>query len=317
MFKHFYLNIFILIFFVLSTSSAQIGRQPGSFARMGFGARGMGMGNALSSLATGEISSYYNPALVPFSESKTASVSFSIMPLDRNLNFLSYSQAVKPTAGLSVGLINAGVSNIDGRDNDGYQTENLSTSENQFYLAFGNKVHERVSLGITIKLYYYKLFENVSSSTVGFDAGALVKINDQMAVGLVIQDLGSKYKWDTGPIYGKDGAPTTDYFPRLYRLAYSYRLPNNFAAMAFEYERSSAKTTSLKIGAEANLHEYFTIRTGIDRWNPSEKTEGIKPTFGFTFKKPFENFTPQINYAYVIEPFSIGGIHVISLSAIF
>jgi hypothetical protein len=313
----FILNTIVLILLVSASSPAQIGGQPGAFARMGFGGRGMGMGNAVSSISTGEITSYYNPALAPFSTNKTASVSFSIMPFDRHLNFLSYSTSVKPTAGLSAGLINAGVSNIDGRDNDGYHTENLSTSENQFYLAFGNKIHEKVSLGVAIKLYYNKLYAKVSSTTVGFDLGTLITINKQMAVGLVLQDIGSKYKWDTGPIYGNNGGPTTDIFPRLYRLAFSYQLPNNFAVVAIEYERSSVKTTSIKIGAEVNLHEYFSIRSGIDRWNPGKNTEGIKPTFGFTFKKPFENFTPQINYAYIIEPFASSGIHVISLSVMF
>jgi hypothetical protein len=316
MYKKIILNIILTVLLPASYLFAQIGGQAGSFARMGFGGRGMGMGNALSSITTGEIYSYYNPALVPFAENKTASISFAIMSLDRHVNFLSYTQSVKPTAGLSVGLINAGVSNIDGRDNNGYHTEDLSTSENQFFLAFGNKIHEKVSLGVAVKLYYYHLYEKVNSTTIGFDVGMLVAINKQMAAGIVIQDLGSKYKWDTSPIY-KNGGPTKDNFPRLYRFSFSYRLPNDFAVMAVEYERSSVKTSTLKIGAEVYVHEYCSLRSGVDRWNLSEKTEGIKPTFGVSFKKPLEYFTPQVNYAYVIEPFASTGIHVISLSVLF
>ena len=41
---------------------------PGEFSRMGFLPRGVAMGNALSAVNTGGLSSFYNPALPVFQE---------------------------------------------------------------------------------------------------------------------------------------------------------------------------------------------------------------------------------------------------------
>lgn len=46
-------------------SDNSIGGLAGAPFRMGFGSRGIGMGNALSAVTTGDLSSYYNPALTP------------------------------------------------------------------------------------------------------------------------------------------------------------------------------------------------------------------------------------------------------------
>ena len=45
---------------------AQIEGAPGAFSRLGFGARGMGMGNAMTAVEDGDLSSFYNPASTPF-----------------------------------------------------------------------------------------------------------------------------------------------------------------------------------------------------------------------------------------------------------
>ncbi len=176
---------------------------------MGFGARGIGMGNAMSAVITGELVSYYNPAVTVFQEKNSVLTGYSFLSVDRNLNFLSYTRRFdfyskkdslaenpKPrnSAGVSIGVINAGVSNIDGRDNNGLPTGELSTSENQFYLAVANRFSDKLSVGITAKFYYYKLFEDINTTGFGVDIGALYKINDQFTVALAVIDINSKYK---------------------------------------------------------------------------------------------------------------------------
>ncbi len=183
----------ILLLSVPLGAFAQLAGSAGAFARMGFGARGLGMGNAMTAVVSGEINGYYNPAVTPFAEHRFGSVAFGILPLDRSLNFLSYTQSVEPTAGISVGVINSGVDDIDGRDSDGSHTSTYSTSENQFFLTFANRFHEDVAIGITIKLYHNKLFEDLSETTIGFDFGALVRISSRLTVGVAVQDLRALY----------------------------------------------------------------------------------------------------------------------------
>lgn len=290
----------------------------GSFARMGFGARGMGMGNALVAVATGDINTYYNPALAPFTEKRTASASFGILSLDRSLNFLSYTQPIEPRGGFSIGLINAGVSNIDGRDNDGVHTEDYSTFENQFYLAFANRVSDNLSLGVTVKMYYSKLFEEVSSSTVGFDIGAVFQFSPELTLGASVSDINSKYNWNTTPVYGSlNGKNSKDKFPMVRKFGAAYHWKEAGAIISLEYENTSASTNAFRAGIEYAVHENISVRGGFDRYDFGDDATGAKPSFGFSARRAFGDWTPALTYAFVFEPFSSHDIHVITLSTTF
>ena len=178
--------LFFSSYLMAQPKFTEINSKVGAFSRMGFGARGIGMGNAMSAVTTGNLVSYYNPALPPFQEYNSFQSGYSFLSLDRSLNFLSFtrkfdfyskvnSQDKEPraTAGLSFGIINSGVSGIDGRDNNGLQTGELSTSENQVFLGVSNKFSKKLSLGIAVKFYYYKLYEEITTNGIGLDIGAL------------------------------------------------------------------------------------------------------------------------------------------------
>ena len=308
---------FLYILFFVSFCSTSFSQTAGAFSRMGFGARGMGMGNALTAVGSGEVSAYYNPALAAFADQRYVDATVGLLSLDRYLNFLSYTQSIQPQGGISVGIINAGTRNIDGRDNDGYHTENYSTTENQFFLAFANRVADAVSIGVGVKVYYSKLFDKVSTTTVGFDAGGYFQITQDLSLGVAIKDLGSKYKWDTSPIYGTDGRQTTDQFPSLRRIGLAYELFSKKMILSAEYENSSAGVSLFRFGGEYSIVQSFSIRTGLDRWDTGDNAAGAKPSFGFTVKNAFDQWTPILNYAFVIEPFSPHGMHIISLTVSF
>ena len=152
---------------------------------------------------------------------------------------------------------------------------------------------------------------------MGFDAGALIQINDELSFGVMLQDINSKYKWDTKSIYGENGRSTDDKFPTLRRIALCYTLPSNIGIITAEFENSSEKTNIIRFGTEYKVTENFIVRGGIDRWDFSDEATGAKPSFGFTIKNPFNAWTPAINYAYVIESFAPHGMHIITLSTTF
>jgi len=211
-----YLYILLILFSSIAFAQpeySQLAGKPGAFSRIGFGARGIGMGNAMSSVIEGELVSYYNPAITPYQDNNSVQTGYSFLSLDRNLNFLSYTRRFdfysskdsaignrKPrtTAGFSLGVINAGVSNIDGRDNNGLQTGELSTSENQFFLGFAVKFSQKLSIGITAKFYYFSLFEDVNTTGFGLDIGALYRINENFNAALVITDINTDMGKDWG-----------------------------------------------------------------------------------------------------------------------
>lgn len=327
---------FLLFFIVTMIVSAQstvsdISSMPGAFSRMGFGARGMGMGNAMSAVRDGSLVSYYNPALAPFQEGNSFQTSCSILSLDRSLNFLNYTRRfelgkkVNPDgtvvprsiAGISVGIINAGVSNIDGRDSDGRKTGDLSTSENQFFVAVGNRFSEKLAIGIAFKFYYYKLYQDVTSSGLGFDVGALYLLNESMTLSFMVSDINSKDEWDTGKLYGSNGNITKNKFPLLKKIGFSYKFDEPKIIAAVEFENSDGGTNFIRAGGEYNIYENLFLRAGFDQLNISNFDFPVRPTFGFSYFYPINSVKFGIDYAFVIEPYSPSDQHIIGINVNF
>ncbi len=297
---------------IAQPASDYLGGLAGAPFRLGFGARGIGMGNAVTAVPFGNEDSYYNPALLPFQPQPTVLLSYGSLSLDRRLNFASYTQHLNPNAGLSVGLINSGVSNIEGRDSDGQPTETYSTSENQFFFSFGLEPAEKLSLGVTAKVLYYSLFSNVKSTTFGADLGALYSISDVLKVGAVIQDLLSKYKWDTSKLYGQNGSSYANDFPLRKRLGVSYLERDWGLTVAGELEWIGPASFA-RVGTELQLFSGLRVRGGIDQI-AFDGSVTSKPSLGFSVQTEISSWSPRLDYAYVFEPYVPSGMHYLTLS---
>jgi hypothetical protein len=322
-----------IIFYILLTAcvysqpqSSAISSMPGAFSRMGFGARGMGMGNAMSAVTEGNLVSYYNPALSVFQQDNSFQTSYSFLSLDRSLNFLNFtrrfdfysskdsSSQPNATAGLSIGIINSGVSNIDGRDNDGNKTGNLSTSENQFFVGLANKFSKKLAVGIAIKVYYYKLYEQINATGVGLDIGALYILNKHWNISFVLSDLNSQYKWDTSPVYNEQGSTSTDKFPTLKKIGASYTNDDYGIIASAELESSNGGTNILRGGIEYNIFKDLYLRGGIDQFNLSNSDYAVNPSLGFSYFKNVGNLRFGVDYAFVVEPYSSQDRHIVGLN---
>ncbi len=330
--------IIILALFNISQVLAQSGGYAGTFARLGFGARGLAKGNAMVSDLFGEYSGYYNPALSCFQENGNVSLGYTFMSLDRKLNFVGFAkkfplQNIKGGAGISLSWINFGVSDIDGRDNDGNQIGNFSIFENQFYLGTSFLVEENFALGIGFKLYYSKLFQDVSTTSIAFDLGAAYKATPELSFGFTIRDLSAKYKWETNKIYGSTyGRTTENKFPILVNFGSSYLLPKNLGIASIEIEGvfnpdyedkiNGVKIKSknfyyIKAGCEINVNDYLKFRAGCDRigLNEDDFTGSLKPGLGIGIKKIFgKNILLGLDYSFQLEPYSKDAIQNVSLN---
>lgn len=307
-----------LLFLLPAVAFPQIGGRAGAFLRLGFGARGMGMGNALTAVTTGDAVSYYNPAALAHAQYRAVSLSYGFLSLDRSLNFVGFTQPAKPTAGIFIGLVNSGVSEIDGRDSDGEPTGHLRTSENAAMLGFATRFSSGFSVGFNLKLLYHRLYTDVSSTTVGIDAGILLPVGNSFTVGATVRDINSRYKWDTSKLYGdQQGKTSEDKFPQLYTLGVAYMMADSVALLSAEIERSNQASTIARLGAEVQLLPELTVRAGIDRIDLLEKGNGVRPAFGFTVRKDLDAWTPALSYAFVAEPFTSTPMHILSVSLIF
>jgi hypothetical protein len=326
-----------LVFILAGDAVAQ---SAGAVGRMGFGARGIALGNALVADPSGMTSPFYNPALAPLTERQNVEAAVGLYAFDRRMQFLQFAAPMRPRAGIAGGLIHAGVSGIDGRDNSGYHTGELSTDEFALFLAFGTRVSERVSLGLNLQIFRSDLYENLTAvNSIGIDIGAVIKPTDALTIGLVIDDLLAGYTWDTAGIYGASGRSTTDRFPTRLRSGFAYMLPDHDLKL---YGEAEARLTSRdartrtaefldgepveivederllignglgRLGAEWMPTQALAVRLGVDRLF-LDGLESARPSAGFMVEQPFGNLLIRAEYATVLEAYGAGLGHLISL----
>lgn len=336
------MRIIFILLFVVSTSAAfpQTGYEPtnaapGDFARMGFLPRNIAMGNASAALTSGELSSFYNPAGAVFQEGNSFQAASTYLTLDRSLNYLSFTRkfeffskkdTVEPrvpraVAGVSAGVIHSGVSEIDGRDNQGLKTGPLSTMENLYFVSLSNRITPKLAVGFSVKIYHYRLYDQVSSTATGFDAGIVYRLTENLSAAFVLADLNAKYKWDTAPLYGNEGTSTTDKFPTTKRFGICYKAPAfaDFSPLVTaDAEFNSYGRKLLRFGVEAGYQDYLVLRGGLDNYNVSgSEVELPQPAAGFTVKKDIGGYVFAVEYAFVNEEYSRSARHVFGLNVNF
>lgn len=312
----------------------------GAFARRGFGARGVSMGNAQVADVFGHGSPWYNPALAPFYSDQSIEASHTFLSQDRGLDYVQFLVPMPPRAGVAAGLIHAGVSNIDGRDASGYHTQDYSTDEFAGYLGFGSRVARSASIGIAFRFYRSDLLPDLDAATsIGLALGGTYRVQEAWAIGIAVDDLLSRYEWDTSAVLGSSGRKTTDKFPVRLRLGASYRMLQNRLTVSAEYEsrfesvratlrsieviggtptvvvnseNRTLRTGSFRIGAEYRMAEILLLRLGFDRIGGGSVSE-IIPTAGFSVEQKVGDLGASFQYAFGKEPYSLGSFHVIGV----
>jgi len=300
----------------------------GAFSRMGFDARGVAMGNALVASPGTDVSPYYNPALLPTASGQRVAGSAAALKYDRQLQSLEFTTPVGPTAGVGLGLIHAGVSNIDGRNSDGVRTQTLSTDEFALSLAFGNRFAERLSVGVGFTLYQSEVVPETSPVRgFGLDLGLAYRVTEQVQVAASVSDLLAKYEWDTGALNGQS---RTDRFPVRLKVGGSYTLLDGRLHLLGEAEsrfvgrdrrvidrviptsggpRQEPRTETVllhtmrgRLGAAYRPVDILALRAGLDRIGV-DGASGLRPTGGFGLRQSLGELDVRLGYAAALEPY--------------
>lgn len=321
-------------------AEAQSGGFAGSYTRMGFGPKGMASGNALAGSTQQGIYAHYNPALSAHVDHTQIDLSSALMAFDRTLHGLNVTFPLPPLAGLSVGLLNANVSDIDGRTSSGYHTTDLSTHEYQMYVSFGLNLGERAQIGTSVKFQLADFHEEISSSTgTGFDLGLLLEPVDHLKASIVMQDVLAGYTWNTDDLYSsQDSRNRSDEFPTRFKFGLTYEpSPTWFASAEYEIQRIEAEVfgrsldasgpvrsdrniedritdaRQFRAGGGYRVHERVTARAGLEILNLEDVNQSVKPSAGFSLHLPFDQYEPTIDYAWVREPAGISHMHVLAI----
>lgn len=323
-YHHGLICLLLLLLGVIQAEAKGDGGYAGAFLRMGLGARSLGMGGAFSAVAQDAYAGYYNPAGLPLLKSREFVTTLSFLPLDRRLNYLGYAQSISPKpqgekatkavrAGFSLGWINSGVKNIDGRDMDGRPIGTLSNSENAFYFSFALMPYQRVSLGFSAKVLYNRfpsLAEDgraITAKGFGMDFGALIRPLDNLSLGVLMRDMGSKYTWNTEKLWER-GTTRVDRFPRGFRVGVAFQLPKEGVIGALDLEKNQKQQWRYHLGFEVTSNDKMTFRGGLNNGEFS---------FGVGFKYQVFKKISKLDYAYVINKVVAQGDHLLSWSFLF
>lgn len=320
---------------------AQSGGFTGSFSRIGFGPRGMAMGNALTAVHQEGAYGYYNPALAASQKDFVQlDLSSSAMAFGRQLHMVAAQFQLPPSAGISVSLINGRVGNIDGRTQSGYHTDTFSTSEYQMLTNFGIRFTDTFWGGIGIKVNLSDFYSDVSTETsIGLDAG-FYKQAGKIGIGIAVQDLFAKTNYDTSDLFGTTtGGARSDSYPTRFKLGVSYEhsadllFSADYEVQVLSSEIKSFETTLLegrpvtsavrsdvttnsqigRFGARYRIHPRITVRSGVQAMDINHDSFSLQPTAGFSLHLPFDRLSPAIDYAFVREPSNISTMHVFSI----
>ncbi len=317
-----------------------LGQTAGAFVQRGFGPRGIAMGNAQVADAFGQGSPWYNPALSPFYADQSVEASYTFLSHDRTLEYIQFLVPMRPKAGVAAGLVHAGVSDIDGRDASGYHTDTYSTDEFGGFLSFGSRVGSKAAIGIAFRFYRSDLLPDLDPATsIGLSLGMMYQVSPDWVFGAAVDDILSRYEWDSSDLLGSSGRKTTDKFPVRLRFGSAYRLMDSHLLISAEYESrfeelrtviqevdvvggapgvfyQSEKRTlhsgSVRIGAEYQLTEIFAVRAGLDRIGDGG-VSGLVPAAGFAVQQDLGDLGANFHYVFGREPHGFGSFHVIGV----
>ena len=168
---------------------------PGANFQYGTNAREVALSKSTLSTYNTGFNSFINPASLPDIKKNEYGFSYFMMSLDRSVQTLSISRPLPPSAGVSLSFFRSGTDNIVATSSDfGDVIGSLVHSEGYGMLSFGINLGS-LSGGFNIKAYFNNLDE-YSGSGVGFDLGALYKLDERISFGLKLNNLSGGYSWD-------------------------------------------------------------------------------------------------------------------------
>lgn len=320
----------------LRPDDARATRYAGEFLSIGVGPRALAMGGAFTGVADDVTAGYWNPAGLARLPNRMAAVMHSEQLGGLAYDYLSYAHprgAEGRRAGFGVSLIRLGVDDIpitrlpdpsrpidalldNGQRNRPYVERYVSDAEYAILLSVARQATSALSVGANLK-FVRKGAGAASAFGVGLDAGILLQLTSTVKLGVQVMNLTSTaLVWNTGrkeyitPVL-KTGLAYQRAIPRLRgRIMIAADMDVLFEGRHNTAALSLGKASaSGHIGAEFQLHNTVTLRTGLDGSGLSGgaglRTSGVR-LFGHAL-------VPGLDYAFVQDT-SFGAVHRIGVS---
>jgi hypothetical protein len=290
------LVIFTMLAFLVGASGQALADSNHAFPvfRTGVGARALGMGGAYVAVASDASARFWNPAgLTGIENFNLTSMLSADMAYDRQHNYLALGYNFGNAGWGGISWVDMGINDLETRNTDGDLLGDFSADDHGFLFSYANALND-LMVGVSVKVAYQKI-DDFSKTGVGLDAGVKYALSDNMHLGFMAQDLGTKIG---------------DYkLPINFRFGLAAFVMEGFTFAADINKVQDESKVKLHLGSEYDYEfaeEYFgAIRAGI---SDGDFTVGA----GLTVMSKY-----SLDYAYVEEGDFLGNNHRVSLTLSF
>ncbi|MBS1491891.1 MAG: PorV/PorQ family protein [Bacteroidetes bacterium] len=159
-----------------------------SFLKTGVGAREISMGEAVSSISDDGTAVYYNPARLFNGPNNSLTLMHNASVADYTIDYIGAKISWSKFA-FGVGIHSASVSDIEIRTAPGAVIDKFNSRDLSIGLSLAYKLSENLSIGVTPKFLYEKIYVDESSG-MAFDFGANYTKNN-INMSFVVANVGS------------------------------------------------------------------------------------------------------------------------------
>lgn len=284
--------LFVLFFCSPLSLSAQTGL---SFLQLGVTAREQALANAGTASAQSAAATYYNPALLPFSERSHILFSQSFWLLDTYASYAAASFNYRQSA-LGVSLFWLTVNDIPIRTRPTLMPEGTFAAHNLVAsLAYSRNLTDNFAIALTGKFLFERIFID-DATGFAFDLSGLFRPLPELTIGAALQNLGAMNAL----------ASEATRLPTLLRFGAAYQLRfsslESTALLEANLVSVFSDATQLSLGAEFAFRELLWLRVGTMVGNAARTFSaglGIKWS-SFTFDYAFIPFSSQLGSANIL-----------------
>jgi hypothetical protein len=289
--------IFLVLCLAMSDARAQSGETGLSFLKLGVGARSVGMGEAHAAVATDASATYYNPGGLAEAEKTNILAMHKEWIQDVRTEFLGVNIPLEEFAlGLSINTTSVG--DIQLRTQPGPPEGTFSSHDFAGGLSIARRVIPELSLGVTFKFLYEKIFVDEASG-YGVDIGALYKSPvEGLRFAAVASNVGSMGSLKTEDIR----------LPTLLRIGSAYvhdvdALHSTLTVGADFLKVFRDSNAHLHTGVELNYQELVSFRLGyLTGYEARAFTAGLGLHRGiFTLDYGFSPQSQELNSGHTLS----------------
>lgn len=225
------------------------------------GARQIGMGNAVTSVADDQWSIYYNSAGMTNIKNLSAGVFYSPAPFGLKELAIGSAAVVKKFNFGNVGFA--------------FQTYGFELyRENKISIAYAKKFFNQLSFGLNTNIYSLSIQNYGNDISLGLDLGLLSPLSENLQMGIAVTNINR-------PTYGV----TKERLSQTFSAGFSYKAFQNLI-LAFELEKEVRYPFNLKFGLNYSLIDFLSLQFGYNT-EPSKFFGGM----GIHFSKLGFNYS--------------------------